>query len=62
MLIKSLIKELEGRGARRLVLEVRADNVSAIRLYERLGFTRCVLLPDYYAPGLDARRMVRRIG
>ena len=60
-LTRRLLADLEARGARRFVLEVRPDNAAAIRLYQRLGFTRCVLLPNYYAPGLDARRMVREI-
>jgi ribosomal-protein-alanine acetyltransferase len=59
MLTRRLISELESRGARRFVLEVRPDNTAAVRLYERLGFTHCVLLPNYYATGLDARRMIR---
>jgi len=59
LLMRELMAELQSGGARRFVLEVRPDNGAAIRLYQRLGFTGCVLLPDYYAPGLDARRMVR---
>lgn len=57
-LLRQLMDELRAAGAQRFVLEVRPDNAAAIRLYERVGFTGCVLLPSYYAPGLDARRMV----
>ena len=58
-LLRRLMDELRAAGARRLVLEVRPDNAAAIRLYERVGFTPCVLLPNFYAPGLDAHRMIR---
>lgn len=57
-LLRRLMDELRAAGAGRLVLEVRSDNAAAIRLYERVGFTPCVLLPNFYAPGLDARRMI----
>lgn len=57
-LLRRLMDELRERGAQRFVLEVRPDNAAAIRLYRRVGFTPCVLLPNFYAPGLDARRMI----
>jgi ribosomal-protein-alanine N-acetyltransferase len=57
-LLRRLMGELWAAGAQRLVLEVRPDNAAAIRLYERVGFTPRVLLSNFYAPGLDARRMV----
>jgi ribosomal protein S18 acetylase RimI-like enzyme len=58
-LLRRLMGELWAAGAQRLVLEVRPDNAAAIRLYERVGFTPRVLLSNFYAPGLDARRMIR---
>ncbi len=36
-----IIKIAENKGVARIVLEVRASNDSAIRLYERNGFVQC---------------------
>lgn len=49
------------RGIRRINLEVRVTNESAIRLYERLGFERRKILPRYYADGEDAFLMTKLI-
>lgn len=39
-----------------LRLEVRTDNLGAIRLYERQGYQRIGHLPGYYEDGADAWR------
>jgi ribosomal protein S18 acetylase RimI-like enzyme len=39
-----------------LRLEVRADNVAAIRLYERHGYRRIGRLAAYYDDGADGWR------
>ena len=39
-----------------LRLEVRQDNVTAIRLYEKLGYKRIGSLPDYYEDHMEALR------
>lgn len=58
----SLFEErFRNRGVRRLNLEVRVTNESAIRLYERMGFERRKILPAYYADGEDAFLMSRLI-
>jgi ribosomal protein S18 acetylase RimI-like enzyme len=44
------------RGSRRLRLEVRSDNVTAQRLYERLGYHPSGSHADYYEDGEDALR------
>ena len=49
------------RGIRRINLEVRVTNETAIRLYERLGFERRKILPHYYADGEDAFLMTKLI-
>ncbi|WP_132145597.1 GNAT family N-acetyltransferase [Luteibacter rhizovicinus] len=41
---------------RSLRLEVRTDNVAAIGIYERLGYTRIGTYPKYYQDGADALR------
>src|SRR5690606_16103439 len=43
-----------GRGARRMLLEVRHDNAAALALYAAHGFGRIAERTDYYAPGIHA--------
>lgn len=47
------------RGCRALRLEVRADNVAAISLYERQGYRRIAQLVAYYEDGADGWRYER---
>jgi ribosomal protein S18 acetylase RimI-like enzyme len=47
-LMQACEDELRKLGMTRVVLEVNVDNVEAIRLYERGGYTRVRRLPDYY--------------
>ncbi|HQZ00364.1 MAG TPA: ribosomal protein S18-alanine N-acetyltransferase [Propionicimonas sp.] len=48
-------------GARRMLLEVRPDNRSAVALYSSLGFVQVSVRRDYYGPGRDAMVMLRPI-
>jgi [ribosomal protein S18]-alanine N-acetyltransferase len=50
------------RRCRALRLEVRADNASAIRLYERLGYRRIAGLAKYYEDGADGWRYEKLLG
>jgi ribosomal-protein-alanine N-acetyltransferase len=51
------------RGARRAVLEVRASNEAARRLYERMGFVQVALRAKYYTnPIEDALLLELAIG
>lgn len=60
-LLRRLEAEAAGRGATSLLLEVRADNEPAIRLYTSEGFERISLRRRYYQPGdVDAWVMRRR--
>jgi [ribosomal protein S18]-alanine N-acetyltransferase len=52
----------EKRGCAALHLEVREDNFPAIRLYERNGYRRSGVRPDYYADGATALRYEKRLG
>jgi ribosomal protein S18 acetylase RimI-like enzyme len=57
-LLRAMVESLGERGVRRVYLEVDDENASAIRLYERWGFRRIGMLPDYYGPGQEAVHMV----
>lgn len=48
--------EARAHGCDRLRLEVRADNGSGIRLYERRGYARFAVRPDYYEDAMEAWR------
>jgi ribosomal protein S18 acetylase RimI-like enzyme len=47
-------RETRMRGCSRMRLEVRMDNMPAIRLYESLGFIDTSVLPGYYDDGAHA--------
>ena len=61
LLLRALTAQAVRRGATSLLLEVRADNDAAIRLYTREGFERISVRRRYYQPGdVDAWVMRRR--
>ena len=54
-LIEHVLKEGEGRGARRATLEVRRSNEPARKLYEKFGFSVTAVRRGYYTrPDEDA--------
>lgn len=53
MMIKAE-REARRRGCDRIRLEVRMDNIPAIRLYESLGYADTEVLPEYYEDGTHA--------
>ncbi len=62
-----LMRELTRRGASAgavaMMLEVRADNAPALRLYERHGFEQVGVRRRYYQPdGVDALVLRRPVG
>lgn len=60
-LMKQLLAEAFGRGARQFVLEVRVSNENAIRLYEKLGFSIQGIRKSFYEhPAEDAYIMLFR--
>lgn len=61
-LMAAATKAARDRGCRVLRLEVRADNVAAIGLYERQGYRRIGQLPAYYDDGADGWRYERALG
>ena len=50
------------RGCAALRLEVRPDNWPAIRLYQRLGYRKIGVHPQYYADKADALRYEKSLG
>lgn len=50
VLVQSLLAEARRRGASEVLLEVRADNPSAQRLYRTFGFEGIATRPHYYQP------------
>ena len=53
-LLATLIEEAKARGADDVLLEVRADNPRAQRLYRWFGFEQIHIRPRYYRDGADA--------
>lgn len=60
-LLEDLVAEARVSGATHMLLEVRADNVPALALYERFGFARISSRPRYYPDGTDAVIMRRAL-
>jgi ribosomal-protein-alanine N-acetyltransferase len=61
MLLTALLDEARRRAVAEVLLEVRADNATAARLYARFGFERIGVRRGYYQPGrVDAVVMRRR--
>ena len=60
-LLLELLRQGEARGAKAFLLEVRAGNAPAIRLYEGLGFEREGMRRNFYEqPREDALVMWKR--
>jgi len=53
-LMKALEEVLKSRGAKRVELEVREDNVEARAFYEKLGYKPVRRLRRYYSDGSNA--------
>ncbi|MFL6151512.1 MAG: ribosomal protein S18-alanine N-acetyltransferase [Ornithinibacter sp.] len=58
-LLDELERRARARGAASVMLEVRADNAAALRLYERAGFMLQSTRRRYYQPG-DVDALVMR--
>ena len=58
-LLDALINRSHAQGAKRMMLEVAADNDPAIKLYEAFGFESISRRPHYYPGGIDALVMQR---
>lgn len=58
LLIVNGINLLSSKSITKISLEVKTDNLHAIRLYENLGFIRVKTLRGYYDDGHDAFRYI----
>ena len=63
MLLDALIEQARLQHARRMLLEVRGDNIPALALYRRFGFVPLGVRKRYYQPeDVDATTMALDIG
>lgn len=53
-LVDRLIADASEAGCAQIMLEVRAENDAALRLYENFGFEVIARRTSYYGPGADA--------
>ena len=61
-LVRTLCSHLKENGIERITLEVRASNMAAISLYQKLGFVQVGRRPNYYfAPKEDALIMRKEL-
>ncbi len=56
-----LIQKAQTEDMQRIILEVRASNLAAVRFYQQSGFRELYLRKRYYDDGEDARVMERRV-
>lgn len=59
LVLDAVEADARSHGCRMLRLEVRADNGAGIRLYERRGYERFAVIPDYYEDGMEAWRYAK---
>jgi ribosomal-protein-alanine N-acetyltransferase len=62
ILLDQLLTEAHKLACTQVILEVRADNASAIALYQRRGFVEIAERPRYYADGVAALILRREAG
>lgn len=60
-LVEAVIDDALASGARRIILEVRAGNDGARKLYDSFGFLPCGVRRNYYGRGEDAIVMARAL-
>ncbi|HKS59305.1 MAG TPA: GNAT family N-acetyltransferase [Thermoplasmata archaeon] len=58
-LMRAFLERCRVRALRRVTLEVRVSNASAIRFYTRFGFSVTDLLRAYYSDGENGYQMAR---
>ena len=53
-ILNFIISDLKSKKINKIMLEVRCDNLSAIKLYDSIGFNKVNVRKDYYKKGKDA--------
>jgi ribosomal-protein-alanine N-acetyltransferase len=61
LVMNSFLDRCRGRGYRRVTLEVRVSNATAIRFYTRFQFSVIDLLRAYYSDGENGYQMAREL-
>ena len=62
LLMDTFLERCRARGYRRVTLEVRVSNATAIRFYTRFEFSVMDLLRAYYSDGENGYQMARELG
>jgi ribosomal-protein-alanine N-acetyltransferase len=60
-LLDALTERLRQAGCSKCFLEVKLDNDKAIPLYEKMGFERSRIVPNYYSSGVHALKMKKSL-
>ena len=61
LLLEALESECSKNGLKKMKLDVRKENLVAIKLYKKLGFIKVHTNRDYYGPGIDALTMEKQL-
>jgi len=59
LLMNAFLERARSRGFRRVTLEVRVSNATAIRFYTRFQYSVIDLLRSYYSDGENGYQMAR---
>lgn len=62
LLMNAFLARCRSKGLRRVTLEVRVGNATAIRFYTRFRFSVVDLLRGYYSDGENGYQMAREVG
>lgn len=60
-LLKSVEQEFKNTGVKVCYLEVREDNLAALRLYRKAGYAECERLENYYSRGGHGVRLEKTL-
>jgi len=60
-LLSSIEQEFKNAGVKVSYLEVREDNIAALRLYRRAGYSEFELLENYYSRGGHGLRLEKNL-
>ncbi len=61
LLMKELLNDCFAERIKEITLEVRENNLPAIKLYEKTGFETVLVKKNYYSNGENALYMIRKV-